>query len=124
MTLEAAADLLRSLGAEQRVGLGRRMERCCGWPSPDAARQPQPAEEVIPWYRWAAELSRAFGWTPDEIGRLTIAQMCIYLGKACDSASRRHVPLAEGVALCRQRQADRQRWIQTMMEELEHVGSP
>ena len=118
-TRETAAELLRQMSGEELAELGRGMTRCCGWPAtwPTAAAAPGEAAR-IPWCRWASELSRALGWSPAEIGRMTIAQVYIYLGRGFDSTSRRHVPLEEGLALCRRRREDRQRWIDRMMEEL------
>ena len=125
MTLEASTALIRQIPAEDKVELARRMEHCHGWPRPwppPAAVSSEAEDEqgAFPWHRWALELSRAYGWSPDEIGRMTIAQMCIYLGQAGESVSRQRMSLAEGVAACRQRTEDRERWIRHMMEELNH----
>jgi hypothetical protein len=122
MTLEAAAGVLRRTDAAGRAEIARRMADCQGWPDPwppvPAARASEADETAIPWVRWAMALSRAYGWSPAEIGRLTVAQVCIYLGRQTESASPQRMPLGEGVALCRRRREERRRWIDRMMEEL------
>ena len=121
ITLEEAEELLRGIGDEDRAALARRMEDCHGWPSTAPALAASGADsqdegDPLPWYRWAIELSRAYGWSPAEIGRMTIAQMWIYLGQSGESMSRQRMSLTEGMALCHRRGAERQRWVDRMME--------
>ena len=124
LTFETAADVLGRLDPGERASLDRAMDRCHGWPSPwpppERPRGKPDPRETIPWHRWALDLSRTFGWTPAQIGRLTIAQTCIYLGRSCPSAPRQTVPLDEGLAICRQRRDDRDRWIRAKLEEFDH----
>ncbi len=120
-TLEEAAELIRQLDAAGRVELRRRMADCHGWPDmlPGASAGLAGDEEEVPlaWHRWAAELSRTYGWTPQEIGRLTLAQMCLFLGRAGSSTARQRVSPAEGAALCRRRREEREQWIARMLEQ-------
>ncbi|HUT11847.1 MAG TPA: hypothetical protein VMY42_15205 [Thermoguttaceae bacterium] len=71
----------------------------------------------MPWYRWARELSLAYGWTPQQIGRLSIAQIWIYLTEASGPGGRKRMAPADARTLCRLRQRDRQAWIDRTMEE-------
>ena len=93
-----AADLFRSMSAEGRGELIRRMEDCDGLPADDpTARTLDPAEDgdggedaaAPPWWEWARRLSRRYGWTPAEIGRMTVAQIWIYLTDCLARGARR-----------------------------------
>lgn len=124
LTLEAAEELFCQAGVEQRAAVVARMAECQGWPeSGQKSAPPSHTDDdvpALPWYRWAAELSRAYGWSPAEIGRLTIVQMTIYLGQAGESADRRRMDGTAAVALCQSRRRDRQQWIERMMEDQSH----
>jgi hypothetical protein len=122
MTLEAAAAVLRRTDVAGRAEIMRRMVDCHGWPDPwpaaPATAGNEEDEAAVPWVRWAVALGRAYGWSPAEIGRLTVAQVCIYLGRRRESVSPERMSLSEGEALCRRRLDERRRWIEQMMEEL------
>lgn len=119
VTLDAASELLRQANAAERAELLRRMADCHGWPDPwpSAPAAADKDEAVVPWRRWAVELSRAYGWTPAEIARLTVAQVCIYLGWEGSSASRQRMSVGQARDLCRRLLAERDAWIARMLEE-------
>ena len=77
--LEEAAAIVEGLPGEKRNELVRRMEDCHGLPAGQRACGPAGGGEAaacqaeLPWWRWACRLSRRYGWTPGEIGRLTLA---------------------------------------------------
>jgi hypothetical protein len=128
ITLEAAAGLLREADAAGRAEMVRRMADGHGWPDPWPPQLPisqdESEETPLPWYRWAVELSRAYGWCPAEIGRLTLAQMCIYLGWEGQSAWRQRLPLGQGAALCQRKRDQRRQWIDQMLGEIQAAGEP
>ena len=105
-----AAALIRGMSAEGRGELLRRMEDCDGLPAVDpTARMLAPAGDgdgdadaaAPPWWEWARRLSRLYGWTPAQIGRMTAAQVWIYLTDCRGSGARRRMPLAERAGLLR-----------------------
>jgi hypothetical protein len=78
-----------------------------------------PDDTPPPWHAWARQLSLAYGWTPDEIAALTVAQVRTCLaGAAADR--RQRMSLADGLALCRRRRAEKRTWIHDMMERTAH----
>jgi hypothetical protein len=126
ISLQAAEDLLREADAARRAQIVRRMADSHGWPDPWPPPAPgcqdEAEESPLPWYRWAVELSRTYAWSPTEISRLTLAQMCIYLGWEGQSAGRRRLPLGQGAALCGRKRDQRRQWIEQMLQEIEAPG--
>ncbi len=76
----------------------------------------------LPWYDWAGRLSLAYGWTPQQLGQMTVAQLWIYLnnihGGTHGSGSRKRMSPAEARAFCRRRQTQKQQWIKQTMKEI------
>jgi len=123
-----AAALLRRASAEGRDELIRRMEDCDGLPADDpTARTLAPAEDgdggedaaAPPWWEWARRLSRLYGWTPAQIGRMTVAQIWIYLTDCRGRGARRRMPLAEALAYCAAQRRRREAWIRRKMEDVQ-----
>jgi hypothetical protein len=125
MVLSDATELLRRSSAAERNVLGRRMEDCHALPKRDADAGEAFAgnrEVVLPWHAWALQLSRAYGWTPNDIARLTIAQMWIYLSGAAAAGGKRRMSPADARVFCQQRRCQRQRWIERMIEGHRHAS--
>ena len=53
-----------------------------------------------------------------EIGRLTVAQMWIYLTEPCAPGECKRMSLADAAAYCEKKRLKRDRWIRQMMEKL------
>jgi hypothetical protein len=64
------------------------------------------------------ELSLAFGWTPDEIARVTLEQLSWYTGEDTEPKSRWLSP-TDASEYRKQRRAARDAWIRTTWENLE-----
>ena len=124
IALQEAAALAERLSDEECAELVRRMEDCRGLPSANELGHTEAAGEAagraaaLPWSRWACRLSRLYGWTPAEIGRLTVAQMWIYLTEPRGSGERRRMSAAAAAAYCEKRRLQRENWIRQTMEKL------
>jgi hypothetical protein len=125
MTLADAAGRLAEIGAAGRAALARRIVALYGWPRDHVDGFASEGTELadgdgpaFAWRHWLLALSRAYGWTPAEVGRLTFAQAYSYLGQSCDSSRYRRMSAAEGAEFCRRRRESRQRRIDEMLREL------
>jgi hypothetical protein len=125
VALEEVAAMLQRLPVERRPELVRCMEACHGLPDERETECAAVADDAadgdiaVPWREWARRLSRIYGWTPGQIGQLTIAQVWLYLTESPHASARRRMSPAEGQAYCARRQQHRQQWIRQMMEKLQ-----
>jgi hypothetical protein len=72
---------------------------------------PGESDGPIPWRQLFLGLARRYGWTPQQIGRLTLAQAATYSGEPADGQKVRLEP-NEALAVCNRRQRDREAWIE------------
>ena len=94
--------------------------------TPGSADEGSDREAPLPWCDWAARLSLAYGWTPRELGRMTIAQLSIWLnglrGDGRSAGSPARMSPAEGRLFCQRRNREKQTWIQRTMKEIHRAG--
>jgi hypothetical protein len=76
----------------------------------------------LPWHDWAGRLSLAYGWTPQQLGQMTVAQLWIYLnnirGDTHGSGGRKRMSPGEARDFCQRRQTQKQQWIDKTMKEI------
>jgi len=68
-------------------------------------------------------LSLAYGWTPQQIARMTIGQVWIYLNEAVGPGQRQRTSPSDARMLCRRVAERRNGWIRRTMEETNRAQS-
>lgn len=66
----------------------------------------------VAWRGAFRRLSSAYGWTPDEIGALTLGQVTIYLHQVPDRGARCQMNRSEAEAFVERRRREREAWIE------------
>jgi hypothetical protein len=96
-----AAAALFQLALAERPDVPRRLADLCGAPSrgfapgPESSGPPDP-DASIPWAALFRRLGRAYGWTPSQVGELTLAQLAVYAPRR--TGRRRRVALEPAAA--------------------------
>jgi len=70
----------------------------------------------IPWRQIFVTLAKEYGWTADEIGRLTFAQVWVYWRQPADEGQTVRLGLGEAMALVAGRRQQERAWIDRQLK--------
>jgi len=70
----------------------------------------------IPWRRVFITLAKEYGWSADEVGRLTLAQLWVYWCRPADQGQTVRLELGEGLALVEGRKRQQRQWIERQLK--------